>query len=92
MSVELLGNRDQTHVHGQCQPMKALAGVSPDVVIVGGIGAGALRGLHAAGIKVYHCEGDTVRDAVRLFRSGALSEIQDDDACAGHAGGHSCHS
>jgi predicted Fe-Mo cluster-binding NifX family protein len=91
MSVGLLGNQNQAHVHGQCQPMKALAGMSPDAVIVGGIGAGALRGLRAAGIKVYHCDHGTVRDAVRLFQGGELSEIQEDDACGGHAGGHSCH-
>jgi predicted Fe-Mo cluster-binding NifX family protein len=92
MNVGVLGNRDQKHVHGQCQPMKALAGMNPDAVIVGGIGVGALRGLRAAGIKVYRCDGGTVMEAVRLFRSGGLSEIQEDDACGGHAGGHSCHS
>jgi len=91
MSVGRLGNQDQTHVHGQCQPMKALAGMSPDVVIVGGIGAGAVRGLRAAGIKVYLCDGGTVQDAVRRLQSGELSEIQEKDACGGHAGGHSCH-
>ncbi len=91
MSVGLLGNQDQTHVHGQCQPMKALAGTMPDAVIVGGIGGGALRGLRAAGIKVYCCDGGTVMDAMRLFQSGGLSEMQIDDACPGHSGGHSCH-
>jgi predicted Fe-Mo cluster-binding NifX family protein len=91
MSVELLGNRDQEHVHGQCSPVKALAGVSPDAVVVGGIGAGALRGLLAAGIRVYRCEGNTVADAVRLLKNGELPEVQKDDACAGHSDGHSCH-
>jgi predicted Fe-Mo cluster-binding NifX family protein len=90
MSVELLDNQDQTHVHGQCSPVKALASMSPDAVVVGGIGAGALRGLRAAGIEVYRCDGGTVMDAVRLFKDGGLSEIQEDDACAGHSGDHSC--
>jgi predicted Fe-Mo cluster-binding NifX family protein len=91
MSVELLGNLDREHVHGQCHPMRALAGVMPDAVVVSGIGAGALRGLLAAGIRVYRCGGDTVADAVRLLTNGELPKMQEDDACAGHAGGHSCH-
>jgi predicted Fe-Mo cluster-binding NifX family protein len=91
MSVQLLRNQDQAHVHGQCQPLKALASIRPDAVLVGGLGAGALRGLHAAGIKVYRCEGRTIRDAVELLRSGGLPEILEDDACAGHSEGHTCH-
>ena len=54
MSVESLGNRDQIHVHGQCSPVKALAGTKPYAVVVGGIGGGALLGLRGAGIRVYH--------------------------------------
>jgi predicted Fe-Mo cluster-binding NifX family protein len=91
MSVEELGNQNQEHVHGQCRPMVALAGRKPDAVVVGGIGAGALRGLRAAGIKVYRCDGNTVADAVRLLKDGALPEIVENDTCAGHSGGHSCH-
>jgi predicted Fe-Mo cluster-binding NifX family protein len=91
MSVEQLGNQNQSHVHGQCRPMVALAGMSPDAVVVGGIGAGALRGLRAAGIKVYRCDDGTIADAVRLLKDGGLPEINEDDACAGHSGGHSCH-
>jgi predicted Fe-Mo cluster-binding NifX family protein len=91
MSVELLGNPDQAHVHGQCRPMHALAGLSPDAIIVGGIGTGALRGLRAAGIKVYRGAGSTIQEAVGLLKTGGLSEIGEDDACAGHSGGHSCH-
>jgi len=91
MSVESLGNRDQAHVHGQCSPMQALAGTSPDAVVVGGIGAGAVRGLRAAGIKVYRCDGGTVAQAVRQLKAGELPEMNEDTACRGHAGGHTCH-
>ena len=91
MSVESLGNRDQAHVHGQCSPMEALAGTSPDAVIVGGIGAGALRGLHAAGIKVYRCGGGTVAQAIGQLKAGELPEIDEDATCTGHAGGLACH-
>ena len=91
LSVEPIGNRDHAHVHGACSPMKALAGARPDAVIVGGIGAGALQGLKAAGIKVYRAAGGTVADAVRQFKAAELAEIDEDGACAGHGAGHSCH-
>jgi len=91
MSVEALGNADQVHAHGQCSPMKALAGASPEAVVVGGIGLGAVRGLRAAGIKVYHCDGGTVAQAVQQLQAGALPEMNESAACSGHAGGHTCH-
>ena len=91
LSVEALGNRDHAHVHGACSPLKALAGARPDAVIVGGIGAGALLGLRAAGIKVYRAAGGTVADAVRQFKAAELPEIEEDGVCAGHGGDHSCH-
>ena len=87
MAVERLANRDIDHIHGACNPVKAIAGAKPDAVIVGGIGTGALLGLAAAGIKVYRAGGGTVADAVRQFKTAELPEIQEDGACAGH----SCH-
>ena len=91
MAVEAIGNCDHAHVHGACNPMKALAGARPAAVIVGGIGTGALLGLKAAGIKVYRASGGTVADAVRQFKAAELPEIDEHGACAGHGGGHSCH-
>jgi len=91
MSIEAIGNRDHDHTHGACSPMKALAGARPDAVIVGGIGTGALLGLRAAGINVYRCIGGTVADAVRQIKAAELEEIQEDGACAGHGGDHTCH-
>jgi len=91
MSAEPIGNRDHGHVHGQCSPLKALAGARPDAIIVGGIGMGALLGLREAGMKVYRCSGGTVEEAVRQFKAGQLAEIENDGVCDGHGGGHSCH-
>ena len=91
MAVEPIGNRDHGHVHGACSPMKALAGAKPAAVVVGGIGAGALMGLRAAGVRVYRAVGGTVNEAVLSLKSGALQEIEEGGACAGHAGGHACH-
>ncbi|MEN6577322.1 MAG: NifB/NifX family molybdenum-iron cluster-binding protein [Phycisphaerales bacterium] len=91
MSVEALENEDHAHVHGQCSPMRALAGAGPEAVVVGGIGAGALVGLRQAGITVYRAAGKTVAEVVSLLKNGELPEIREDGACAGHSGGHSCH-
>ena len=91
LSVKAISNSDHAHVHGACSPMKALAGARPDAVIVGGIGMGALLGLRAAGIKVYRAVDGTVADAVRQLKAEELTEIEENGACAGHGGGHSCH-
>lgn len=91
MAVKAINNSDHAHVHGACSPMKALAGAQPDVVIVGGIGMGALLGLRAAGIKVYRAVEGTVADVVRQFKGAELVEIKEEGACSGHGGGHSCH-
>lgn len=90
MAVEALGNSDQTHVHGQCSPMKALAGMTPEAVMVGGIGAGALLGLRGAGIKVYRAAGKTVAEAVAHLKNGTLREMTPECACGGHGGGGGC--
>jgi predicted Fe-Mo cluster-binding NifX family protein len=94
MAVEAVGNRDLVHVHGACNPVKALAGSNPDAVVVGGIGMGALLGLRAAGIKVYRAVGGTVADVIRQLKTAELEELEENGTCAGHSAhsaGHSCH-
>jgi len=91
MAVAPLANADHGHVHGACSPIQALAGASPDAVIVGGIGTSALLGLHAAGIKVYRLAGGTVAQAVRQLQAGELAQMDQRAACPGHADGHTCH-
>jgi predicted Fe-Mo cluster-binding NifX family protein len=91
MSVESLENRDQVHAHGQCSPLKALAGAQPEAVVVGGIGAGALLGLRNAGIQVYRAAGKTVAEVIALLKQGGLKGIDWEDACGGHGEGSGCH-
>jgi predicted Fe-Mo cluster-binding NifX family protein len=91
MAVEALGNRDEGHVHGQCSPVKALAGARPEAVVVGGIGGGALMGLRQAGIKVYQATGGTVAEVVTLLQKGGLKEVAPGQTCAGHSHGSGCH-
>ncbi|BDV41122.1 diguanylate cyclase [Geotalea uraniireducens] len=68
-------NRDQLHVDGSCNPIKALAGNKVDAVIVGGIGAGALIMLNRSRIKVYSAQGTTVQENVSKFRDGSFREL-----------------
>jgi len=93
MEVTSLSNEDQGHVHGSCSPLRALAGAKPDVVVVGGMGAGALRGLRDLGIKVFRCQAGTVKDAVAKLAAGELIEMDIQAACGGHGHGHGhgCH-
>lgn len=89
-SVETIVNRDREHVHGHCQPLKALGAEKVDAVVVGGIGAGALTGLTASGIKVYRGVEGTVRENLKLIEAGHLPEFTLDRTCAGHGPNGGC--
>lgn len=88
--VESLGNPQQGHAHGQCQPMAALSGRPVDAVVVGGIGAGALHKLNTSGVRVYRAVEGTVRENLSLIQSGALPVLTLDQTCAGHGHGGGC--
>ncbi len=81
-----IGNQNQHHAHGTCQPLAALAGEAVDGLIVGGIGMGALMRLQAAGIAVFRATHPTVAEALAAFQAGRLRPVGKDDACAGHHG------
>ena len=89
-SAELIENPDREHLHGQCQPLKALDGNRVDAVVVGGIGGGALRKLSMEGIKTYRATEGSVRDNLELLNSGKLSEFMPGQTCAGHGIGGDC--
>ena len=88
--VTELTNRDQQHRHGQCSPLRALGGAAADAVVVGGIGGGALRGLQAAGLKIYRAEGTTIADNLTLLAQVDLPELQPGQVCGGHGHDHGC--
>lgn len=89
-SLKLITNEDKDHEHGQCQPLKALGGASVDAIVVGGIGAGALKKLMHQGIKVYRAVEGTVKDNLDLLQSEKLPEFEMKNTCSGHVqiGGH----
>lgn len=85
-SAVAIDNKDMDHVHGACNPVTAIGGHKIDVVVVGGIGAGALRKLNADGIKVYRSVRETVRENLELLKEGSLPELTLHHACSGHQG------
>jgi len=89
--VSTIVNSDANHIHGACNPMKAIGGTEVDAVVVGGIGAGALMGLNSKGIKVFKATGSTIKDNLALFNENKLPELTIDRTCAGHAGGCAHH-
>lgn len=93
-SVSSINNGDATHAHGQCSPIKAMGGLAPDCVIVGGIGGGALGKLSAMGVKVFRAGAATVRENIELLGQGKLASFEATHVCGGHShqgGGCSHH-
>lgn len=83
-----IGNAEQEHEHGACNPLAALAGETIDAVVVGGIGARALMGLNGAGIRVYRAVEGTVADNAAAAKDGTLVELTPETSCSHH--GHGC--
>ncbi len=85
--ITTVDNKDLNHVHGACNPIKALDGQRVDAMVVGGIGAGALSKLNAMGIKVYGSAAATVKENLSLLNANKLQELFAMNACRGHEGG-----
>lgn len=88
--VESMGNPDKNHIHGQCQPLKALSAKIVDAVVVGGIGAGALQKLNADGVQTYRAVEGTVSENLKLIQSGVLPVFTLEHTCAGHSDRQGC--
>jgi predicted Fe-Mo cluster-binding NifX family protein len=83
-----IGNADEHHVHGACQPLDALAGERVEAIIVGGIGSRAIARLNGQGIKVYRSLPGSARENIERLQKNELPELTPDQACGGH--GHPC--
>jgi len=84
-------NENQHHGHGGCQPLRAMAGENIGIVIVGGIGMGALAKLQAAGIRVFVSSLGTVEETLTALEAGALMEATPATSCAHHGEASSGH-
>lgn len=83
-------NKDLHHVHGACNPIMAMGGQDVDAVVVGGIGAGAIRGLNSKGIRVFRAVAPTVKENLDILVTTGLPEMLIQHACGGHDQGHGC--
>ena len=89
-AVSAITNRDQHHVHGACNPMRALDNQKVDAIIVGGIGAGALTRLNQMGITVHRSQAPTIRENLALHADNALPVLTVQGCCGGHSAGGGC--
>jgi predicted Fe-Mo cluster-binding NifX family protein len=85
-----INNADMDHVHGACNPIMAIGGQDIDAVVVGGIGAGAIRGLNSRGIKVYGAAAPTVKANLEMLKASGLKELTMQHACGGHGADGGC--
>lgn len=83
-------NHDEHHVHGQCNPLRALDNKQVDAIVVGGIGAGALNKLNQLGIKVHRAQAETVNENLTIFKTGNMPELNVQGCCGGHSHGGGC--
>ncbi|TCD47137.1 NifB/NifX family molybdenum-iron cluster-binding protein [Chlorobium sp. N1] len=87
-AVVIIANPNSDHVHGQCTPADAFAGMGADAVICNGIGARAATKMQMVGIGVYLADGSpTLADALGRFKAGELVKVTAEQACQGH----DCH-
>lgn len=89
-NITAINNRDQHHVHGACNPMKALDNQEVDAIVVGGIGAGALTRLNQMGIIVHRSQAATIRENLAMFASKTLPELTLQGCCGGHSNDGGC--
>jgi predicted Fe-Mo cluster-binding NifX family protein len=85
-TTQVLASANAHHAGGGCQPLAALGGQSVDAMIVGGIGAGAIQKLNAAGVRVYQSAAGSVGDNVNGLQAKMLTELAVASGCQGQDG------
>ena len=88
-NLEVLDNSNQHHQHGNCHPIEAIGDKKVSFVVCRGMGARAIQGLNAAGIKVLVSDTATVAETIRAYKENTLAEMTLDDSCGHHQ--HGCH-
>ena len=87
-SIDVIDNMDTPHAHGNCNPLASFEKNPIDIMVTGGIGAGALQKLNDAGVKAYRTDAERiVAEVVTSFENNKLTEILPGEGC-GH---HGCH-
>ncbi len=89
-TFQTVGNSDQVHQHGACNPVAGLGGHHVDAIVVGGIGGGALHKLNAAGIRAFKAQAGTIAENIDMLIVGTLQEYMPGHTCGGHGHDHGC--
>ena len=87
---EVMVNLDKDHSHGNCQPLKAMGSATVDVVVVGGIGDGALKKLVNSGLDVFRAVEGTVQTNLKLLKEKKLEKFTSKLTCMAHGSGGGC--
>ena len=87
-SISWVENINKKHEHGKCNPLESFGNEVPEIVIVKGIGGGALGKLLAAGVKVYQAEADTLKENIDILTTKGLRNFNPDGTCGSHAHKH----
>jgi predicted Fe-Mo cluster-binding NifX family protein len=85
--TEVVPNRGHQHGHGNCAPLRELAGQPFDAVVCGGMGRRAAAALAEQGLGLYIAPPGTVDDLLAAFRADQLQEAQPSQLCGGHGHG-----
>lgn len=90
-TLQTISNAHGHEEHGRCVPVDLLREQRLDVMVVAGIGRGALLKLGSLGVRVCQAAGATAGECVAAVLASTLPEVGLDMACAGHDHGHSGH-
>ena len=77
-TLTVLDNRDNAAAAqgAGIQAAKTIVDSGTGALITGNCGPKAFQALSAAGIKVYSCNAATCREALEMYRSGALTALE----------------
>ena len=83
--------KDGCEDHGHCLPVQILLQHNVSVTLCKGIGRGAVSNFIQNQVQVYVTAADTVKDAIKEFKNGALSFVGEEQICKGHDHDHAHH-
>jgi ArsR family transcriptional regulator len=84
MEVVTIDNTVMGQQPGSCAPVGLLSAQGVDVLVVGGIGRGAIARFMQNGTKIYRAVPGTIRQNVEMLKTGRLEEFLPEWTCAGH--------
>ena len=85
--IKIIDNTSE-HMGGSGYPPEIIAQSGAEVLICGGLGRRAVAMFEELGIMVYVGASGTIKDAIKMYKTGRLQAATDENACAGHGHDH----